>query len=91
MTEKNTSSQTKILPKKTVYDIKTAKALYQMIWFYGISTVVGYLILNYLFTYIKYIIWKHIFLITCEKKPGVILLHTDNCCLALIILLNITH
>ena len=31
-----------------------------LVWFYGISTIVGYLILNPLYIYIKYMICKHI-------------------------------
>ena len=31
-----------------------------LVWFYGTSTIVGYLMLNTLYTYIKYMICKHI-------------------------------
>ena len=29
--------------------------IYDVVWFYGISTIVGYLMTNPLYTYIKYI------------------------------------
>ena len=31
-----------------------------LVWLYGISTIVGYLMPNPGFTYVKYMIWKHI-------------------------------
>ena len=31
-----------------------------LVWFYGISTIVGYLMPNPFYTYIKYMISKHI-------------------------------
>ena len=41
--------------------------------FYGISTIVGYLMPNPLYMYIKYMISKHILLITSLNKPEFIL------------------
>ena len=35
-----------------------------LVWFYGISTLLGYLMLNLFYTYIEYMIGKHILLIT---------------------------
>ena len=48
-----------------------------LVWFYGISTIVGYLMPNPFYTYIKYMISKHILKITFLNKPEpVFLLHT---------------
>ena len=38
--------------------------LFVLVWFHGISTIVGYLIPNPVYTYIKYMICKLILLIT---------------------------
>ena len=40
-----------------------------LVWFYGISTIVGYLMPNPFYTYIKYMISKHILKITFLNKP----------------------
>ena len=45
-------------------------------WFYGISTIRGYLMPNPLYTYISNMICKHILLIMFLNEPKLILLHT---------------
>ena len=44
----------------------------RLVWFYGISTIVGYLMPNPLFTYILNMICKHILLITFLNDPELI-------------------
>ena len=40
-----------------------------LVWFYGISTIVGHLMPNPFYTYIKYMIYKHILKITFLNRP----------------------
>ena len=43
-----------------------------LVWFYGISTIVGHLMPNPLYTYIKYMVSKHILKITFLNKPELV-------------------
>ena len=47
-----------------------------LVWFYGISTIVIYLMSNNLYIYIEYMICKHILLLTFLNAPELIFLHT---------------
>ena len=47
-----------------------------MVWFYGISTIIGYLMPNPFYTYILNMISKHILWITSLNEPDLIFLHT---------------
>ena len=49
-----------------------------LVWFYGISTIVGHLIPNPFYTYIKYMISKYILLIIFLNKPEFIFLCTNG-------------
>ena len=55
-----------------MYDINT---LYSLVWFYGISTRL-FNAKSSLCIYIKYLISKHILLITFLNEPGLIVFHT---------------
>ena len=50
-----------------------------LVRFYGISTIVGYLMPNPLYTYTKYIICKHILLITLLNEHELFFLRTFEC------------
>ena len=43
-----------------------------LVWFYGILTIVGHLMPSDFYTYIKYMISKHILKITFLNKPELI-------------------
>ena len=45
---------------------------YDLVWFYGISIIVGYLMPNSHLIYIKYMIFEHILWITFLNKPELI-------------------
>ena len=47
-----------------------------LVKFYGILTIIGYLMPNPLYKYIKHMICKHILLITFLNEPNFILLQT---------------
>ena len=42
---------------------------FDLVWFYDISTIVGHLMPNPSYTYIRYMISKHILKITFLNKP----------------------
>ena len=46
-----------------------------MVWFYGISNIAGYLIPNPFYTYINYMISKHILKLTFLNKSKLVFLH----------------
>ena len=48
-----------------------------LVWFYVISTIVGYLMLNPLYTYIlnMYMIYEHILLRTFSNEPELFFAH----------------
>ena len=50
------------IPLALISTVQAPFSLVQMVWFYGLSTIVGYLMPNPLYTYIhmKYMICKHI-------------------------------
>ena len=52
---------------------------FDVVWFYGISIIVEHLILSTFYTYIKYMIPKHILKITFLNKPDLIFWLTVKC------------
>ena len=51
---------------------KTHELYFGFVWFYGISTSEGHLMPNHFFTYIKFLISKHILKITFLNKPELV-------------------
>ena len=57
-------------------NLESITCLFGLIWFYGISTIVGHLMLNSFYTYIKYKIFTHILKIPLLNKPELVLFPT---------------
>ena len=53
-----------IMSSVIYYSVMSSLVWFGLVWFYGISTIVGYLMPNPCDTYIKYVLCKHILLIT---------------------------
>ena len=61
---KNSSCTATYLPSHSSFFLRGPIDLFGLVWFYGISTVVGYLMPNPIYSiYIKYMICKQILLI----------------------------
>ena len=67
------------VPNKSLMKVKyipMCLVWFGLVWFYGISTIVGHLKPNYFYTYTKYMISKNILKITFLNKPEPGFLHT---------------